>query len=168
MKKVLLTSLVFFFVGAVLWMGGCGKSRSAGHVDKEFTAELTTLDGKTFSIPTDTQGKVVVVDFWASWCPPCLELIPHMKQLHEKYKGKDLVIVGISLDKDKAALKNFIASKNINWVQTYSGKGWDDPTAQKYGIDGIPSVWVIGKDGKVISTDAVSNTSEIIDKALKD
>ena len=166
MRKFLLTLLVFFFVGATVWMCGCKKSESAA--GKEFTAELTTLDGKTLSIPMDTRGKVVVVDFWASWCPPCAELIPHMKQLHEKYKGKDVVIVGISIDKDKNALKKFIADKNINWVQTYSGKGWDDPTVQRYGIDGIPSVWVIGKDGKIISTDAVTNTSEIIDKALKD
>ena len=167
MRKVLLTSMVLFFAGATFWMGGCAKSESAG-IGKEFSAELTTLDGEPFSIPKDTKGKVVVVDFWASWCSPCRTQIPHMKELHEKYKDKGVVIVGISLDTDKNALKKFITDRKMDWVQTYSGKRWNDPTSQKYGISGIPSVWVIGKDGKVISTDAVTNTSKIIDKALKD
>jgi thiol-disulfide isomerase/thioredoxin len=165
MRKILLTLSVFFLAGMMVCGCGNSKSESAG---KEFAAELTTLDGKTLSIPKDTLGKVVLVDFWASWCPPCLELVPHMKQLHEKYKDKDFIIVGISLDTDKNALKKFITDQNLSWIQTYSGKGWKDPTAQKYGIDGIPSVWVIGKDGKVISTNAVNNESKIIDKALKD
>ena len=169
MKKIILTLLVCLFVGTALWMCGCTKSESADNgKGKDFSAELTTLDGKAFSIPADTKGKVVVVDFWASWCPPCQELVPHMKQIHDKYKGKDLIIVGISLDTDKPALTKFISDMKMDWIQTYSGKKWDDPTVKKYGIDGIPSVWVIGKDGKVISTNAVNNTSEIIDKALKD
>ena len=167
MRKILPTLLVFLLIGATSWMCGCEKSKSADE-GKEFTAELTTLDGKAFSIPADTKGKVVVIDFWANWCPPCHELIPHMKQIHEKYKGTDVIIVGISLDTDKPALAKFISDMKMDWVQTYSGKKWKDPTVKKYGIDGIPSVWVIGKDGKVISTDAVTNTSEIIDKALKD
>ena len=167
MRKVLLISLSFLLLAAVFWMYGCGKSKSAGQVGKEFAAELTTLDGKAFSIPNDTQGKVIVVDFWASWCPPCRQAMPHMKQLHEKYKGKDVVIVGISLDDNRAALEKYIKDTGILWVITYTGKRWSDPTVQEYGVDGIPAVWVIGKDGKVISTNAETNTGEIIDKALK-
>ena len=179
MRKIILILSVFCVAGTMLWMSGCKKSEStsAGEeltksespsAGKEFTAELTTLDGKTLSLPKDTLGKVVLIDFWASWCPPCHKAVPHMKHLYEKYKGKDFIMVGISLDENKNALKKFIADKNLGWIQTYSGKGWSDPTVKKYGIDGIPSVWVIGKDGKVISTNAVTNASKIIDKALND
>ncbi|MCK5113184.1 MAG: TlpA family protein disulfide reductase [Phycisphaerae bacterium] len=165
MQKILTLSLMLLLVAVICAAGGCKKqSKYAG---QDFSADLTTLDGKTFSIPQDTKGKVVVVDFWAAWCPPCRKLVPHMKQIHEKYKDKDVVIVGISLDADKAKLQKFIADEKMNWVQTCSWKKWEDPTVQKYGIDGIPAVWVIGKDGKVVSTDAADATSEIIDKALK-
>ena len=92
--------------------------------------------------------------------------IPHLKSLYARYKPQGLEIVGVSLDKNATRLKSFVATNKMGWIITYSGKGWDDPTARKYGIGGIPSVWVIGKDGKVVSDNARRNLTETIEKAL--
>ena len=135
-------------------------------VGKPFAASLTKLDGAKLTLPDDLLGKVVVIDFWATWCGPCIQTIPEMKSLYAKYKPQGVEIVGISLDEDLQQLKAFIATNQLGWIITYSGKGWDDPTAKQYGISGIPSVWVIGKDGKVISDNARGALAETIEKAL--
>jgi len=135
-------------------------------IGKTFEAELKTLDGKILSMPKDTIGKVVVVDFWASWCGPCRQLMPHLIKFHAKFAPQGVMVVGISLDKDKAAMEKYIKEAGIPWVITYSGKGWGDPTAAKYGVEGIPSVWVIGKDGKIVSTNAAGREEQIVSKLL--
>ncbi len=140
-----------------------GKSPNVG---QPFTAALTKLDGTKLTLPDDLRGKVVVIDFWAIWCAPCIQTIPHMKEMYAKYKPQGLEIVGISLDEDLQRLKTFITTNQLGWIITYSGKGWDDPTARQYGVSGIPSVWVIGKDGKVVSDNARSTLAETIEKAL--
>ena len=134
-----------------------------------FKAELTKLDASKLSLPKDLLGKVVVVDFWATWCGPCIKSLPHMKQVYAKYKDKGVEIVGISFDRagDKKKLIAFVKKQNLTWIQTYSGKYWNDPTGQKYGIRGIPAIWVIGKDGKIVSNNARSNLEAVIDRALK-
>lgn len=134
-----------------------------------FKAELTKLDGANLSLPKDLAGKVVVIDFWATWCGPCRASLPHMKQVYAKYKDKGVEFVGISLDRPdgRNQLKAFVKQNGINWVHTYSGKGWRDPTARRCGIEGIPSIWVIGKDGRVVSTTARGDLAGTIDKALR-
>jgi thiol-disulfide isomerase/thioredoxin len=138
-------------------------------VGKPFEAELTTVDGRKLTLPGDLKGKVVVIDFWATWCGPCIDELPHMKRLYAKYGSKGVEIVGVSLDRPNGLkdLKKFVKENNMGWVHTYSGKYWDDPTIRKYGIDGIPSIWVVGRDGKVVSDDARANLEETIEKALK-
>jgi len=132
---------------------------------KPFEAVLTKLDGTKLTLPKDLLGKVVVVDFWATWCGPCVAEIPHMKEVYAKYKDKGVEFVGISLDRSKDKLTEFIKAKGLGWVHTFSGGG-DDPTARKYGIRGIPAVWVIGKDGKIINTRARGRLEHLLDKAL--
>ncbi|MCK4626361.1 MAG: TlpA family protein disulfide reductase [Phycisphaerae bacterium] len=131
-----------------------------------FNATLTKLDGTKLNLPKDLLGKVLVIDFWATWCRPCVQTLPHLKSLYARYKPRGVEIVGISLDKDPQRLKSFVATNKLGWIITYSGKGWEDPTARKYGIQGIPSVWVIGKDGKIVSNNARGNLAETIEKAL--
>ena len=143
------------------------KRRELSMVGKEFTASLTKLDGKKLNLPKDLLGKVVVIDFWATWCRPCVTEIPHMKELYNKYKSKGVEIVSISLDKDKSRLEKFISQHKITWIQTFTGKGWEDPTARKYNINAIPSIWVIGKDGKVVSDRARGRLAKVIERALK-
>ena len=136
-------------------------------VGKPFEAALTRLDGSKLKLPDDLKGKVLVIDFWATWCPPCVEEVPHMKEVHEKYQAKGVEFVGISLDTSKEKLEAFIKTNGLNWTQTFSGKGWDDPTAKKYGVTGIPSIWVVGVDGKVVSDNARNDLERTIEKALE-
>lgn len=144
---------------------------------KPFEAELTLVGGGKLSLPKDLAGKVVVVDFWATWCPPCRATIPLLVKMYEKYKDKGVQIVGISLDRpgQTEALAAFIKENKMTWLQTYSGKA-DDPTARRYGVDSIPAVWVVGKDGKIIfdgseqtpPEETFAGVAKVIDKALKE
>jgi thiol-disulfide isomerase/thioredoxin len=131
-----------------------------------FSAVLTRLDGKKLSLPDDLRGKVVVVDFWATWCPPCVASIPHMKQLYAKHKSHGLEIVGISLDNSRPALEKMIKERGMNWVHTFSRLGWNDPTAQRYGIRAIPMIWVVGRDGKILSDGATNPNASTLKEAL--
>ena len=142
--------------------------RQRSKVGKPFEATLTRLDGKKLNLPGDLKGKVFVVDFWATWCGPCVVELPNMKRLYAKYKPKGVEFVGISLDKagDKGKLQQFVQTQGLSWIHTYSGKWWYDPTALKYGIEGIPAMWVVGRDGKVFSDNARGRLGRMIDKAL--
>ena len=110
------------------------------------------LDGKPFD-QAAVSGKVVLVDFWATWCGPCIAEIPNMKAEYEKYHAKGFEVVGISLDEDKAEVEKFVADNEIPWPILFAGKGWQDPVAQFYGISGIPQLVLIGRDGNVITLD---------------
>ncbi len=137
-------------------------------VGRPFEAELTRLDGTKLTLPDDLKGKVLVIDFWAMWCPPCVKYMPHMKNIYAKLKSRDVEIVGISLDKERKKLVEFIQKEKLTWVHTYTGKFWADPTVVKYGVTGIPSVWVVGRNGKVVSDDARANLEATIVKALQE
>ena len=91
-----------------------------------------------------------------------------MKVLYARYKDKGVEFVGISLDKDgdKTKVAEFVKQRQMGWVHTFSGQGWGDPTARKYGVSAIPAIWVIGKDGKVVSDNARGLLAEMIEKAL--
>ena len=110
----------------------------------DFAVEM--LSGKTFTL-SEKKGKVVLVDFWATWCGPCREEMPEVKKLYETFHEKGFEIVGISLDKDLEKLESYIDEEGLNWQFSYSGKGWDDETAKMYGVNSIPSTWLVDKKG---------------------
>jgi thiol-disulfide isomerase/thioredoxin len=110
------------------------------------------LDGSVFN-QAAVAGKVVLVDFWATWCGPCIAEIPNMRAEYEKYHAKGFEVVGISLDEDRAEVEKFVTDNEIPWPIIFAGKGWQDPVAQFYGISGIPQLVLIGRDGNVITLD---------------
>jgi thiol-disulfide isomerase/thioredoxin len=114
-----------------------------------------TLDGGRFNL-ADQRGQVVVVDFWASWCLPCVGELPRLRKLHEKYQGDGLRIVGVSLDVTRPALEKFLKTNPLPWPQIYfdeDGKRfWDSPVARQFNIRAIPSVMVIDREGKVVAS----------------
>ena len=116
----------------------------------------TLLNGKPFDQKT-LAGKVVLVDFWATWCGPCVAEIPNVLEQYEKYHDKGFEVVGISLDEDREALEKFVTDQKIPWPILYEkpeGEGWRHPLSTFYGISGIPTVILIGRDGNVITLNA--------------
>jgi thiol-disulfide isomerase/thioredoxin len=116
----------------------------------------TLLSGKPFD-QKSLAGKVVLVDFWATWCGPCIAEIPNVLEQYEKYHDKGFEVVGVSLDEDRDALEKFVAEQKIPWPILYEkplGEGWRHPLSTFYGISGIPTVILIGRDGNVVTLDA--------------
>ena len=137
-----------------------------GEMVPDFSA--TDLDGEPISIEA-YRGKVVLVDFWAVWCGPCVAEMPNVKKVYEKYKDKGFDIIGISLDNDETSLRDYLKDNDIPWRQVFSGKGWQSPVAQQYGIYSIPNMWLIDKEGKLISNKARGEKLEsMVVKALKE
>lgn len=108
------------------------------------------LDGSAFD-PKTLAGKVVLVDFWATWCGPCLEEIPNILAQYDRYHDKGFEVLAISLDETREELDAFLAEKKLPWPILFSGAGFDDPVARRYGVNGIPQLILIGRDGNVLS-----------------
>lgn len=102
---------------------------------------------------TSLRGKVVLVDFWASWCAPCRKELPNVKRAYEKYKNKGFEILGVSLDKDRDAWIEAISKEGLTWPQVSDLKFWQSEAVQVYAIQSIPYTVLIDKEGKIIATD---------------
>jgi len=97
------------------------------------------------------KGKVVLLDFWATWCGPCIGELPNVIAAYEKYHAKGFEIVGISLDEDRAAFEKFIVDRKMTWRHQFDGKGWKNECAVAYGIQSIPATYLIDQDGKIVA-----------------
>jgi thiol-disulfide isomerase/thioredoxin len=106
---------------------------------------FTTLDGKTMTLESLT-GKVVLIDFWATWCGPCREALPRVQKIAEKFQGQPFVVVSISLDRDEAKWKDFVAAHGMTWTQYRDGY-FNGPVATTFGVKAIPATFTIDADG---------------------
>ena len=113
--------------------------------------EMSTPEGKAVKLSDFVgKGKVVLVDFWASWCGPCRREMPNLVEAYKQFKGKNFEIVGISLDQDGEAWKGAIKQLGISWPQMSDLKGWESEGASKYAVNSIPHTILIDAEGKII------------------
>ena len=119
-------------------------------VGNELELTGTYRDGSQFRWEP-LKGKVVLVDFWATWCKPCVGEMPSLLAHYEKYHDKGFEIVGVSLDQDREALEQFLQQNDIPWKQILDPA---NPALEKYGIRSFPTVILIGRDGRVTSINA--------------
>ena len=129
---------IFLFILIIL---GCEKSFSS---DKVLNFQFKTIDNKILDL-SQFYGKVVIVDFWATWCPPCIKEIPHFIELQEKYKN-EVQFIGLNVGEKESDIREFIKSIGINYIVGYSNERIEKLFG---GISGLPTTFIIGKDGKV-------------------
>jgi len=106
---------------------------------------IITLDGQQVSLDA-LAGKVVLIDFWATWCGPCREALPHIRNIAQKFSEQPLVVISISLDKDQAKWKDFVAKNGMTWLQ-YRDGSFDGSIARSFGVQAIPATFTIDADG---------------------
>jgi thiol-disulfide isomerase/thioredoxin len=106
---------------------------------------VTTLDGRRISMD-DFAGKVVLIDFWATWCGPCVNALPHMRYIAKKFDGQPFVALSISLDSDQAEWMHFVQKNGMTWLQ-YRDGGFDGRLARAFNVTAIPATFSIDADG---------------------
>ncbi|QEE50296.1 AhpC/TSA family protein [Flavobacterium alkalisoli] len=109
-----------------------------------------TPKGKILSLK-EVMGKVTIIDFWASWCGPCRKENPKVVAMYNELHDKGLNIVSVSLDQDKTKWKEAIKADELTWYQVSNLKGWGEPIAKEYGINGIPATFILDASGKIVA-----------------
>ena len=130
------------------------KGTSVGQPAPDFT--LNDPSGKAISLSA-YKGKFVLIDFWASWCGPCRGENPNVVAAYEKYHGKGLEILAVSLDEQKDKWMSAIEKDGLSWTHVSDLQGWNSPAAALYGVQSIPANFLLDKEGKIIAKDLRGN-----------
>ncbi len=114
----------------------------------------STLSGEEWRL-RDQTGKVILIDFWATWCGPCGMSVPNLKKIYSKYRGnEDFLLAGVSLDKDPEKVTEYCKKKEIKWLQLIEpDKGWENSFARAFEVHGIPDICLVDKQGIVTAID---------------
>ena len=112
---------------------------------------LSDVDGNTVTMSA-VNGKIKIIDFWASWCGPCRLNNPALKEIYEEFHGKGLEIIGVSLDEEKEDWEFAIEKDGLSWVNVSSLKGWDCEVARLYNVKGVPALFVLDENNNIIAT----------------
>lgn len=126
---------------------------------------FTAVDGRAVDV-SKLQGKVVLIDFWATWCGPCVEELPTVLKIYKEQHAKGFEVIGVSLDSDKAELEAFVKSKGVEWPQYFDGKGIENELFVRFKLESVPTMWLLNKKGVVVSMTAFENLEEQVKKLL--
>ena len=138
------------------------KPAASGNAAPDFT--VTDIDGKKFAL-SDSKGKVVLLDFWATWCTPCRAEIPHFVEMQQKYGPQGFQVIGISMDDDAKPVKEFYRQFNMNYPVAVG----DDKLAQSFGgVLGLPVNFIIDREGRIHAKYLGATDVSVIDKAVSE
>jgi len=113
------------------------------------------------------RGRVVLLDFWATWCAPCLEELPRLRRLHETREADGLAIVGVALDAtDRRALTSWLRRNGVTWPQIHDTRGYDGELAQQFDVDRLPATVLFDRDGRIVARDLRGDRLEAAIDAL--
>ncbi len=141
-------------------------------IGQPFELTFTPLrSDEEMSLQEDLAGKVVVIDFWATWCGPCIAEMPKMKKLYAEYKDQGVEFIGVSLDAPEAEggkdkLMAYVEENDIAWPQYYQGNGWQSEFSKSWGVNAIPQLFIIDAEGKLHSTEARGQLETLIPKLI--
>jgi len=163
--------LAFWMVAAVISMTAqllgapAETAAGAGLVGKPLAIRFAAVDGRQVDLG-NLRGKVVLIDFWATWCVPCVHEVPHVKAVYDKLHPKGFEIVGISFDQKRIALQSFVLKEKMTWPQYFDGKGWKNQFGVRFGIESIPTMWLVDKKGVLRHIDAREDLEAKVQKLL--
>jgi cytochrome c biogenesis protein CcmG/thiol:disulfide interchange protein DsbE len=157
-------TVLFLFLGVAI-LFGCAKTAQEKNPNPGFDFDLPDLNGKIVSLQ-DFEGKVLVINFWATWCPPCEEEMPKLNQLQQKYKKNDLVVIGIALDKDSLDLvEPFVRKKGIEYPIL---KGNEEILKNLRDFAGVPTTLIVDQNGDIKKKYDGSFDKDDLEKSLKE
>jgi len=141
--RLRLALILWVCLGLTILLSHCAKEEKGPSLAPEFS--LKTLTGEEMSL-ANNKGKTLLIDFWATWCGPCRESIPHLVHLHKTYRGQGLAVVGLSMDKgDPKTVDHFAKSLDIPYPIAIA----PEEIARAYGVNGLPTIVLIDKEGKI-------------------
>ncbi len=137
-----------------------GKIARALAVGTTFPAfAVKDLNGQPLSV-AGTKSRVVLIDFWATWCGPCMAELPNVIKAYDKYHAKGFAIIGVNLDDNSALVTAFLKDHPLAWPQFSDGKGWENELAVKYGVHRIPATYLLDAEGKILAKDLFGDELE--------
>ena len=145
LQKPLLVIVIILFSALV-------KAQLPNISDPRVHIKLPTVKGDSLTLES-FKGKVILLDFWASWCGPCQLANRELVKLYSKYKAKGFEIFSVSIDENKKAWQKAITRQRITWLQVNDSRGWDAQTAIRWNIYQLPTTYLINKNGDVVSID---------------